>query len=219
MPGEAAGRPPHQQGHECRRQEDAQEIGERGRADRSRHIAPRNRGECDRRLHRGRQQRQEQQAHGIFAGHEWQQAEAQPEQREQREGHAKNGKVQPPIARPLPDRLARELGSVKEEQQDDAGIGQSAGNRHPDPARRQEAGDDDNRDQCQHEGFDIGKQLARHRGPARIGADLMPHWPYYRDARRLRRSGASPRAVSSPCELRDFSRSSSDGRCRPPRWC
>ena len=114
------------QPHQHRREEDAEDAGGRGAAHRRRHIAPRHGGEGDGRLHGGGQgaQIQETEIDGRAQPLGHQGREQQPQQREEQEGARHHHQVQPPVAEARQQVLARQLGTMHEEQERHRQLGQ-----------------------------------------------------------------------------------------------
>jgi len=111
----------HQQQYQQRREEDADQAGRRGAADGRRHIATRQRGKGDGRLHGGGQRTEVEHAQvQLVTDHRRQhRLERQSQQRKHDEGAGEHQQVQAPVAGTGEDRFARQLGAVHEEQQRD----------------------------------------------------------------------------------------------------
>jgi hypothetical protein len=75
---------------------------------------------------------------------------------------AKVVEMQPPVARALPDRLARQLGAVQEEQQHDPRIRHDPRHARPFAARGQRARQHDGAEQHEDERFDEAEDTADH---------------------------------------------------------
>ncbi len=129
IPGEAAmAADGKEQADEQRGQEHAEDVGSRCRADGRRHIAAGHRGKGDRRLHRRRQDAEEENAEvkRLRQDRIGNEAERQAEQREHGEGRQKNDEMQPPVQEAGNDDIAREARAMQEEQQRDGEIGGDA---------------------------------------------------------------------------------------------
>ncbi len=143
-----------------RRDEHAGEIGQRGRADRGRYVAARDRRERDRRLHRRRQTAQVEQA-GVErrrgdGGR--QRLQGEPEQREQRERAGQHQQVQLPVRQSGEDRFARQPRAVQEEQHGDAGDRQMIERHRHAPLARQQRGERHGGEQGEGEAVEEGAQ-------------------------------------------------------------
>ena len=145
-----------QQGHQHRRQNDPDEVGDGRRADRRRHIAARNRGEGDRGLHGRGQHRQKQQPHGHRRPEDRaaQRRQQQANQRKQHIGRAKGHPLQAPICDASLDRAWVQLGPIKKEQQRDGPEGHPAQAFGGDTCGRQHNARDHGGQQQDHIGVD-----------------------------------------------------------------
>ncbi|CAM2147795.1 hypothetical protein PT2222_10293 [Paraburkholderia tropica] len=139
--------------HQRGRDEDADQARRRRAAHGRRHVAARDRGERDRRLHGGGQRAEEQHAH-IERGRDErreQRLEREAEHGEQHEGARQHDEVQTPVRGARDDRLARELGAVQEEQQADGDVGEPVERHGGRAVHGQQAGEDHGADEAQRE--------------------------------------------------------------------
>ena len=155
---------PHQQMREERGDEDTEQIGQRRRSDRCGYVAAGDRGEGDRGLDGGGQQRQiEQPRRHRRRGLARHRLRAEPEQRIEQEAGRQHRQMQPPFGRPRDDRGAAQLGAVQEEQQQDRDIRQPAEQRRPPAARGQDRCRQHRRDQRCEEGIEQVLGAVQHR--------------------------------------------------------
>ncbi|EKS69013.1 Atu protein [Burkholderia sp. SJ98] len=143
----------HDDPDERRRDENAEQA-RRGRAAHGgRHVALCHRRERNRRLHRGRQRAQKQDAGVERRRHERRQHrfEREPEQWKEREGAEQHDEMQPPVRRAGDDRLAGKLRAMQEEQEADGDIGDPVECDRRAAAAGQKARDDDGADERQRE--------------------------------------------------------------------
>ncbi len=150
--------------------EDAGHVRQRGAAQGRRHVAARDRSEGDRRLHRGRQQRQKDQAGHDVIGQPrlGQDADRHAERRKEDEGAGRHQGLQAPVDQAFPDRARRQLGAVQKKQGRDGPIDRLVQHQGRPPPGRQDKGQGDRRDQAKQVGIERKTQATRgHDDPPR----------------------------------------------------
>ena len=116
----------HQEADQQGREENTEQAGCRRTANRGGNVAPRQRGKGNRRLYRGRQRAEVEEAGMNARGQQGRHGHTKDKtkQRKQHEGAGENQQMQFPVSQPGQHRFARELGTVHEEQEGNGRRGQ-----------------------------------------------------------------------------------------------